>query len=59
MIAVDRSHALVLHLPAGEGRCTSYLVDIAAGWETAQLCAQTRAWRARRDLAKPLEMGGG
>jgi len=50
---------LVLHLPAGEGRCTPYLVDVAAGWEAAQLCAQARAWRARRDLARSLEVEAG
>ncbi|HXM57925.1 MAG TPA: hypothetical protein VOB72_21190 [Candidatus Dormibacteraeota bacterium] len=54
MLEVNRKTALVVHLPAGEGRCTLYLVDIAAGWEMAQLCGAVRAWRDRKDLAQPL-----
>ncbi len=54
MLEVNRDQALVVHLPAGEGRCTLYLVDIAAGWEMAQLCGAVRAWRDRKDLAQLL-----
>lgn len=54
MLEVNREQALVVHLPAGEGRCTLYLVDIAAGWEMAQLCGAVRAWRDRKDLAQVL-----
>jgi len=54
MIEVNQERALVIHLPAGEGRCTLYLVDIAAGWEMAQLCGVVREWRGRRDLAQVL-----
>jgi hypothetical protein len=59
MLAVDQDRALVIHLPAGEGRCTLYLVDIAAGWEMARLCGVVREWRARRDLAQVLMAEGG
>lgn len=52
---VDREQAIVVHLPAGEGRCTLYLVDIDAGWRTAHLCGMVRDWRKRRDLATALE----
>ncbi len=54
MLEVNQETALVVHLPAGEGRCTLYLVDIADGWEMARLCAAVRAWRDRRDLAQLL-----
>ena len=50
MPAVDRTQALVMHLPVGQARCTLHLVDIAAGWGMAQTCGAVRAWR-RRDLA--------
>jgi hypothetical protein len=56
MLEVNQETALVVHLPAGEGRCTLYLVDIAAGWEMAQLCGEVRAWRDRKDLAQLLDM---
>ena len=55
MLEVNREQALVVHLPAGEGRCTLYLVDIAAGWEMAQLCGAVRQWRERKDLAQLLD----
>jgi hypothetical protein len=52
MLEVNQDAALVVHLPAGEGRCTLHLVDIKAGWEMAQVCAVVRAWRDRKDLAQ-------
>ena len=55
MLEVNQETALVVHLPAGEGRCTLYLVDIAAGWEMAQLCGAVRAWHDRKDLAQLLQ----
>jgi hypothetical protein len=55
MLDVNQEQALVIHLPAGEGRCTLYLGDIVAGWEMALLCGAVRAWRDRRDLAQLLD----
>lgn len=49
---VDRRHALVMHLPAGQGACTLYQVDIAAGWEAVQLAVAVREWRKRKDIAE-------
>lgn len=50
-VSLDR--AVIIHLPAGEGRCELVEVDIAAGWEAVQLATQVRAWRARKGLSKP------
>lgn len=55
MVNVDKTVALVIHLPAGQATCTLYLVDIVAGWEAVQLSAAVRSWRKRRDLTRPLE----
>lgn len=54
MPEVDRERALVMHLPVGQATCTIYEVDIAAGWEAAQLCAQVRSWRTRKGLAQQI-----
>lgn len=54
MPEVDRSEALVMHLPAGQARCDLYLVDIAAGWEAVEIAMRVRSWRKRRDLASLL-----
>lgn len=51
MPPVDVTRALVIHLPAGQAACTLHLVDLTAGWQAAQLCAQVRDWRKRKDLA--------
>lgn len=46
MVDVDKSTALVVHLPSGQGRCEIHEVDIAEGWRYAQLAGQVRAARA-------------
>lgn len=53
MPPVDRTRALVIHLPAGKATCTLHVVDIVAGWKAAQLCADVRDWRKRKNLAAP------
>lgn len=45
---------IVAHIPAGQGRCDLYVVNLDAGWEAAQLAVQVREWRVRKDLATPL-----
>ncbi|MEU1240070.1 hypothetical protein ABZ388_06895 [Micromonospora parva] len=53
MPEVDQEVGVVIHLPVGKATATVYEVDIAAGWEIAQVCAQVRGLRTRRDLARP------
>jgi hypothetical protein len=55
---VDQHRALVIHLPAGHGECTLYMVDIDAGWEAASVACAVRAWRKRKQLAHVLESRG-
>jgi hypothetical protein len=54
MPAVAKDVAVVMHLPVGRATCELYAVDIAAGWEAAQLCQSVRQWRTRKTLAAPL-----
>jgi hypothetical protein len=54
MPAVDLNRAVVMHVPAGGGVCDLYDIDIAKGWEVAQLCAQVRAARSFKSYAQPL-----
>jgi hypothetical protein len=54
MLEVDRTDAIVIHLPVGEARCDLYLVDIEAGWEAAQQALAVREWRKRKDLHRPI-----
>lgn len=57
MPPVDQEKGYVLHVPAGQGEASLYEVDIAEGWEAAQLCAHVRDWRRRKDLAVIVETG--
>lgn len=52
---VDQNNAIVIHLPAGEGRCELHWVNIAAGWEAVHLATKVRAWRARSGLSMPFK----
>jgi hypothetical protein len=54
MHEVDQEQALVIHLPAGEARCTLLLADIRAGWEMTRIITAVRDWRGRKDLLTPL-----
>jgi hypothetical protein len=49
---VNLAFGLVFHLPVGQARCTLHKVDLVAGWELAQLAAEVRRVRGRRDLAR-------
>lgn len=49
---VDQSLGLVFHVPAGEGVCNIYDVDLNAGWQGALLCKQVRD--ARKQKRKPV-----
>lgn len=54
--------AVVIHMPVAQAVdnptappvVTVYQVDIATGWEAAQLCHDVREWRKRKGLAVPL-----
>lgn len=50
---LDKTRALVIHLPSGQARCELHLVDIQQGWEALQLALQVRAWRQTRKLNTP------
>jgi len=48
--AVSQRWGVVVHLPAGKGTARLVPVDVAAGWEAAQLACEVRRWRKRSDL---------
>ena len=47
---IDKSRGVIIHLPAGQGRCDLYELDLVAGWEAAKMAMDVRAWRKRKDL---------
>ena len=53
MPPTDTDKALIIHLPVGQSTCTLHTVDIAAGWEAAQLALKVREWRKTKNLTTP------
>lgn len=53
---LDMNWGLIMHVPAGAGECSLWTVDLAAGWEAAQLAARVRQARGKRGLADPVDL---
>lgn len=52
---VDTDRGIVIHLPAGSGRCEVRWVDISQGWRAVQTAGDVRGWRKVKatDLYEP------
>jgi hypothetical protein len=50
---LDKRVAIVAHLPVGKAQCTLFDLNIALGWQAAELCESVRSWRKVRGLATP------
>ncbi|MGW2539814.1 hypothetical protein ACWC5I_02850 [Kitasatospora sp. NPDC001574] len=46
--AVRQDLGIIIHLPAGEARCTLYWADLQLGWEAARLALDIRRMRSRK-----------
>src|SRR5690606_32748087 len=48
---------IVIHLPAGQGRCDLYKVDLIKGWEGVQIAKRLRDWQKHKfdHWAEPLD----
>ncbi len=42
---IDKTTGIIIHLPAGQGTCTLYEIDLVAGYRAAQLANEIRAVR--------------
>lgn len=47
---VDLNTGIIIHLPAGEGRCDLYEINIAKGWGACLLARKVWSWRGVKDL---------
>lgn len=50
---VDQAIGIVMHLPAGQGRCDLVEVNLTAGWDGFLLATEVRKWRNRKGLSRP------
>ena len=53
---LDMHRGVIIHLPAGEGRCDLYEIDIASGWGACLVAKQVWDWRATKDLTKLIDL---
>src|SRR6516164_3746849 len=53
--ALDPQHGVIIHLPAGQGRCDLYEIDITSGWGACLIAQQVWRWRATKDLTKLID----
>jgi hypothetical protein len=56
---LDLRTGLLVHLPAGQGRCDIYEIDIEKGWAACQLAKQVWDWRATKGLVKAFSASAG
>jgi putative intracellular protease/amidase len=52
-VAPNRFWALICHAPSGGATAALHWVDLAAGWELAQLACTVRDWRKNKTLVRP------
>jgi hypothetical protein len=50
--AIDLNYGVIIHLPAGQGRCDLYEIDIAKGWGACLIARKVWSWRGTRDLTR-------
>jgi hypothetical protein len=52
---LDRSKGVIIHLPAGEGTCSIYWIDLDKGWEAAKVASWVkRDWQKDKGLLSPV-----
>jgi hypothetical protein len=54
---LDLNTGIIIHLPAGEGRCDLYEVDIVKGWGACMVAHQVWEWRGTKGLTKIFDPG--
>jgi len=47
---VDTNMGVIIHLPAGQGICTLYEIDILKGWGACRIAKQVWEWRGTKNL---------
>jgi hypothetical protein len=47
---ISLTEGLLIHLPAGQGRCDLYIVDLEVGWALATVAARVRAMQKQKPI---------
>lgn len=52
---IDCHRGVIIHLPAGEGRCDLYEIDIASGWGACIIAKKVWDWRGTKNLTQKID----
>lgn len=52
---VSPNRGVIIHLPAGQGRCDLYEIDINVGWGACVIARQVWNWRGRKDITRLID----
>lgn len=52
---VDLNYGVIIHLPAGQGICELYEIDIALGWGACLIAKQVWDWRGNKTLTRLID----
>ena len=52
---IDPNWGIIIHLPAGQGICNLYEIDLAKGWGACLLARQVWSWRGTKDLTRQVD----
>lgn len=52
---IDLNTGVIIHLPAGQGTCALYEINISAGWGACLIAHQVWRWRGTKDLTRELQ----
>jgi hypothetical protein len=54
---VSTEWGVIVHVPSGKGQASVHPINLALGWELAQLSRDVREWRKRKDIiAAPVRL---
>jgi len=52
---LDVNTGIIIHLPAGQGRCDLYEIDLGKGWGACLIAHKVWHWRGVKDLTHPID----
>ena len=52
---VDPNYGIIIHLPAGQGVCNLYEIDLTKGWGACLIARKVWAWRATKNLTRQVD----
>ena len=52
---IDQHYGIIIHLPAGQGRCELHEIDISKGWGAVLLAKKVWDWRNTKGLTRPID----